>query len=120
MTMSEAIDPVETVAPEGARARPELVIRAASAGGIPAIRSILAGLPQTFPVPIAVPQHRSPGGTVIAQDPVTAEHPGMPRAAISTGAVDDIRPLDEIGPMLERLASAEPNDRSREATREAL
>ena len=219
--MSEAINPVGTVAPEGTRARPELVILAASAGGIPALRTILAGLPQTFPVPIAVLQHRSPtspsvlskvlargcelqvkdaevderfargtvyvappaahlvvgpdrrfhfrdggkihfvrssadpliqsaahaldgrviavvltgggrngtsgvrdvralGGTVIAQDPATAQHPGMPRAAIGTGAVDYILPLEEIGPMLERLTSAEPNDRSRGATREAL
>ena len=50
------------------------------------------------------------GGTVIAQDPATALHAGMPRAAIATGAVDYVLPLEEIGPMLVRLANAEPND----------
>jgi two-component system chemotaxis response regulator CheB len=222
MTMSEALNPVEIVAPEGRRARPELVVLAASAGGIPATRTILAELPATFPVPIVVLQHRSPtsasvlskilgrwcklrvkdaevnepfargtvyvapadahlvvgpdrrfhfldgrkvnfvrssadpliqsaahalcgrvvaviltgggrngtggvrdvralGGTVIAQDPVTAQHPGMPRAAIATGAVDYILPLEGIAPLLERLTSEAPNDeRPAEAAREAL
>ena len=40
------------------------------------------------------------GGTVIAQDPATAEATGMPRSAIATGAVDFILPLAEIGPTL--------------------
>ena len=36
------------------------------------------------------------GGLVIAQDPSTAEFSGMPRAAIATGSVDGILPLEEI------------------------
>lgn len=36
------------------------------------------------------------GGTVIAQDPDSAEFPGMPDEAIHTGDVDFVLPLDEI------------------------
>jgi chemotaxis response regulator CheB len=192
-------------------ARYELVILAASAGGIDAIRRILDGLPSSFSTPIVVLQHRSPaapsildrilarhctlrvknaeageqlvagtvyvapsaehlmvwpdgrfhfhdgtkihflrasadplirsaahslngkviaviltgtgrngtdavrdvkalGGTVIAQDPASAEYNGMPSAAIATGAVDYILPLGEIGPMLVRLTDGAPNE----------
>ncbi|HKV10218.1 MAG TPA: chemotaxis protein CheB [Thermoanaerobaculia bacterium] len=38
----------------------DLVVIAASAGGIHALQEILAGLPADFPVPVAVVQHRSP------------------------------------------------------------
>jgi two-component system, chemotaxis family, protein-glutamate methylesterase/glutaminase len=40
------------------------------------------------------------GGTVIAQDEASAEFFGMPGAAIQTGSVDFILPLDEIAPAL--------------------
>ena len=43
---------------------------------------------------------RKQGGFVIAQDPKTAEAPTMPDAAIATGAVDQILPLEKIGPFL--------------------
>ena len=43
---------------------------------------------------------KSRGGLVVAQDPKTAEAPSMPEAAIATGAVDQILPLDQIGPYL--------------------
>ena len=43
------------------------------------------------------------GGTVIAQDPDSAEFAGMPRAAIATGGVDYVLPLEEIGPALVEL-----------------
>ncbi len=36
------------------------------------------------------------GGTVIAQDEKTSEFFGMPGAAIATGSVDFILPLEEI------------------------
>lgn len=196
---------------DGATPRHELVILAASAGGIEAISKVLHALPASFPAPIAVLQHRSPtapsvlekilgrrcklrvknaepsepflpgtvyvapttehlivgsdrrfhhhdgtrvhhlrsaadplirsaahalegnviaviltgggrngtdgvrdvkalGGTVIAQDPATALHGAMPRAAIATGAVDYVLPLEEIAPFLVRLTSVEPNE----------
>ena len=40
------------------------------------------------------------GGVVIAQDEATAEHFGMPGAAIQAGAVDRVLPLDAIAPAL--------------------
>jgi two-component system chemotaxis response regulator CheB len=40
------------------------------------------------------------GGTVVAQDPSTAEAPTMPAAAIAAGAVDRVLPLEEIAPYL--------------------
>jgi len=45
------------------------------------------------------------GGYVIAQDPRTAEAPGMPSVAIQTGWVNAILPLNEIGPALLELMS---------------
>jgi two-component system chemotaxis response regulator CheB len=43
------------------------------------------------------------GGTVIAQDEATCEFFGMPGAAIATGMVDFILPLDEIAPAIVTL-----------------
>jgi two-component system chemotaxis response regulator CheB len=40
------------------------------------------------------------GGIVVAQDPETAEASAMPAAAIRTGAVDQILPLDQIASFL--------------------
>ena len=48
------------------------------------------------------------GGTVIAQDPATAEFAGMPQAAIDTGAVDFVLDLEEVGPALVALVRGEP------------
>jgi two-component system chemotaxis response regulator CheB len=44
------------------------------------------------------------GGTVVAQDPATAEAPTMPKAAIAAGVVDSVLPLDEIAPFLNLTA----------------
>jgi two-component system, chemotaxis family, protein-glutamate methylesterase/glutaminase len=211
--MRESMTAMPNVRSPDSAARHELVILAASAGGIEAISNILDTLPVGFPTPIAVLQHRSPtvpsvlekilgrrcklrvknaergerfvpgtvyvaptaehlivgsdhrfyhhdgtrvhhlrsaadplirsaahsldgkviaviltgggrngtdgvrdvkalGGTVIAQDPATALHGAMPRAAIATGAVDYVLPLEEIGPMLVWLTTAEPNEQS--------
>ena len=43
---------------------------------------------------------RERGGSVVAQDPATAESPVMPKAAIATGAVDHVLPLAEIAAYL--------------------
>lgn len=54
-------------------------------------------------------QHvKSAGGIVIVQDPATAAFTGMPRAALRTGAVDMVLPLEAIGPALVALANAPP------------
>ena len=49
------------------------------------------------------------GGTVIIQDVKTAEFAGMPSAAINTGNVDFILPLDEISSTLVSLVMRESN-----------
>ncbi|MGW2817409.1 chemotaxis protein CheB [Streptomyces sp. NPDC001415] len=46
---------------------------------------------------------KSRGGTVIAQDPETAEFKGMPEAAVRTGAVDFVLPLEEIAAVIRGL-----------------
>ena len=46
------------------------------------------------------------GGTVIAQDESTAEFRGMPHAAMATGQVDYVLPLEEIAPALRTLVLA--------------
>jgi two-component system chemotaxis response regulator CheB len=52
---------------------------------------------------------RRNGGTVIVQDPPTAEFLGMPRAALEAGSVDRVLPLEEIAGALHSLAvSGEP------------
>ena len=43
------------------------------------------------------------GGTVIVQDEATSEFFGMPSAAIATGCVDHVLPLEEIAAMLLHL-----------------
>jgi two-component system chemotaxis response regulator CheB len=45
------------------------------------------------------------GGIVIAQDEQTSQAFGMPGAAIQTGAVDYVLPLEDIAPTLVRLVS---------------
>ena len=47
------------------------------------------------------------GGTVIVQDYKSAEFGGMPEAAINTGVVDLVLPLNEIAPTLVKLVAVE-------------
>ncbi|WP_435026401.1 chemotaxis protein CheB [Nostoc sp. CALU 1950] len=49
------------------------------------------------------------GGTILVQDVKTAEFSGMPSAAIQTGKVDFILPLDEISTTLITLVMGECN-----------
>lgn len=46
---------------------------------------------------------KAAGGRTIAQDPATSEFPLMPRAAIDTGAVDEVLTGEEIGRRLSEL-----------------
>ncbi|MET8690493.1 chemotaxis protein CheB [Streptomyces sp. NPDC004732] len=43
------------------------------------------------------------GGTVIVQDPASAEFYGMPEAAVNTGKADAVLPLEDIAAALNRL-----------------
>jgi two-component system, chemotaxis family, protein-glutamate methylesterase/glutaminase len=45
------------------------------------------------------------GGTLIASDIATSQEPSMPAAAIDTGQVDQVLPLDEIGAAIVALVS---------------
>jgi two-component system, chemotaxis family, protein-glutamate methylesterase/glutaminase len=47
------------------------------------------------------------GGTVIVQDPKTAEFAGMPQSAIDTGGPAFVLALEEIGPALRTLVKGE-------------
>ena len=46
------------------------------------------------------------GGRVLVQDPATARADGMPSAAIATGCIDFVLPLERIAPALVALAMA--------------
>jgi len=48
------------------------------------------------------------GGVTISQKPSTAEYRTMPQAAVSTGCVDYVLTLSEIGPLLCELCPATP------------
>ncbi|MEY4751994.1 MAG: hypothetical protein RIQ60_4208 [Pseudomonadota bacterium] len=48
---------------------------------------------------------KAAGGVTLAQEPGTAKHDGMPKAAIQTGNVDLVLAPDDMGPMLLRLIS---------------
>jgi len=48
------------------------------------------------------------GGTIIAQDQATAQYFGMPSAAIKTGAVDHVLPLEAIAPALVAIVNGQP------------
>lgn len=48
------------------------------------------------------------GGTVLVQDQPTSEFFGMPSAAIQTGCVDQVLPLDQIPDTLVRLVNSRP------------
>jgi two-component system chemotaxis response regulator CheB len=66
----------------------------AEAYGPRAIVCVLTGTGRDGAVGVAAVRER--GGTVIAEDPETAEFSGMPSAAVHTGKVDRVLPLTEI------------------------
>ncbi len=50
---------------------------------------------------------KAQGGTVIVQDPNSAEFDGMPKAAVDTSSVDFVLPLHEIAAKLSDLAAGQ-------------
>jgi len=54
---------------------------------------------------IGVKSVKAAGGTVIAQDQATAKYFSMPKAAIETGCVDHVLPLQQIAPTLVSLVN---------------
>jgi two-component system, chemotaxis family, protein-glutamate methylesterase/glutaminase len=51
---------------------------------------------------------KSRGGSVIVQDPQSAEFKGMPEAAVAAGVADFVLPLEEVAPVICRLVGAVP------------
>jgi two-component system chemotaxis response regulator CheB len=47
------------------------------------------------------------GGTAVVQDPTTAERADMPQAALTAAHPQHVVPLEEIAPLLRRLAESE-------------
>lgn len=76
----------------------------AASFGPRAIAVVLSGSGQDGAMGVKAISER--GGTVVVQDPQSAEHAGMPRSARDTGAADAVLPLEAIGAALRRLAGA--------------
>jgi two-component system, chemotaxis family, protein-glutamate methylesterase/glutaminase len=77
----------------------------AAACGARAIGIILTGAGVDGATGLTAIKHA--GGRTIVEDPMTAQHSGMPTAACATGCADATLPLTMIGPALVRLVSGE-------------
>ncbi|MGW3123113.1 chemotaxis protein CheB [Streptomyces sp. NPDC001107] len=77
----------------------------AGAHGPKAIACVLSGTGRDGAM--GVDAVKSRGGTVIVQDPSTAEFSGMPEAAVGTGTVDFVLPLEEIAAVIRGLVGTE-------------
>jgi two-component system chemotaxis response regulator CheB len=75
----------------------------AGAYGARAIACVLTGTGKDGAMGVTAVKSR--GGTVIAQDPGSADFPGMPQAAVETGMVDFVLPLDEIAQVVRGLVA---------------
>jgi two-component system, chemotaxis family, protein-glutamate methylesterase/glutaminase len=83
-----------------------LFTSAAEVFGAKAIAVVLTG--SGFDGTDGVQAIRALGGTVIAQDPTTSRYPSMPAAAIRTGSVDYVLPIEDVAPLLIRLTRTPP------------
>ncbi|MFG1792144.1 chemotaxis protein CheB [Nocardia sp. NPDC049149] len=73
----------------------------AGAYGTRAIACVLTGSGSDGATGVSAVKSR--GGTVVVQDPAEAEFKGMPGAAVATGDVDLVVPLDEIAEVIRGL-----------------
>jgi two-component system, chemotaxis family, protein-glutamate methylesterase/glutaminase len=76
----------------------------AGAYGPRAIGCVLTGTGQDGATGVAAIKAR--GGTVIVEDPKTAEFTGMPEAAVATGSADFLLPLEGIATVITDLVEA--------------
>jgi len=60
---------------------------------------------------------RAAGGRVLVQVPASAEYADMPAAAIATGAVDLVVPLDDMGEVVAEFAQGAPRHKARSERR---
>ncbi len=72
--------------------------------GARAIACVLTGTGSDGAMGVSAVKAR--GGTVLVEDPASAEFSGMPDAAVATGAVDFVLGLDEIAPVIVGLVNA--------------
>jgi len=80
----------------------------AAAYGDRAIAVVLTGSGHDGALGVTAIKQR--GGTVVAQDEASSEFFGMPSAAIKTGAVDFVLPLEEIAPTLTTLVAQQARE----------
>jgi len=80
----------------------------AAAYGDRAIAVVLTGSGHDGALGVTAIKQR--GGTVVAQDEASSEFFGMPSAAIKTGAVDFVLPLEEIAPTLTTLVAQQTRE----------
>jgi two-component system chemotaxis response regulator CheB len=73
----------------------------AGAYGVKAIACVLTGTGSDGAMGVSAIKSR--GGTVIVEDPATAEFSGMPDAAVATGTADFVLPLEEISTVIRGL-----------------
>jgi len=85
----------------------------AASSGNRAIAVILSGLGSDGS--IGVKSFKAAGGIVIAQNQATATFFSMPKAAIDTGCVDHVLPLQQIAPTLISLVSQRHSQQSLDA-----
>lgn len=76
----------------------------AGAFGARAIACVLTGTGSDGAMGVTAVKSR--GGTVIAEDPESAEFKGMPEAAVRTGSVDFVLPLNEIAAVIGGLVGS--------------
>jgi two-component system chemotaxis response regulator CheB len=77
---------------------------AAAAAGPRATAVVLSGSGSDGAMGVTAIKKR--GGTVIVQDPASAEYRGMPDAALRSRCADHVLPLADIAPALVRLAAS--------------
>ncbi|MCC5658790.1 chemotaxis protein CheB [Nostoc sp. XA010] len=117
--MAQMAENAKNYLPHFKNAAFDIVAIAASAGGLTALIKVLS-IPPEFTAAIGVvltgtgsdgamgvEPIKKMGGIIIVQDAKTAEFSGMPSAAIQTGNVDFILPLDEIFSVLVTLVMGE-------------
>ena len=108
-----------TPGPAPAAASPAwLIAIAGSADGIPGIATMLKSLPADFAAAIVIVQHRTSTAVdrlpaVLARRsgrrvPATTRHWSVPRSTIQSGAVDDVLPVEAIGPALDDIVHGRP------------
>ncbi|WP_051450400.1 chemotaxis protein CheB [Actinospica robiniae] len=76
----------------------------AGAYGARAIACVLTGTGKDGAMGVTAVKSR--GGTVIAEDPGSADFAGMPQAAVETGVVDFVLPLEEIAQVIRDLVGS--------------